>query len=119
MPEGTGTVTEIRGLASSPRQRNMPTRTHVRRPTGPPLRYFSAVLPCSICSNFASYQVELRRFELLTSCMPSVGGTSPRVHPRRSPSSYVPTSPPGSCPHKSARVRVSCCTSVLYRCHPR
>jgi hypothetical protein len=42
--------------------------------------------------------VELRRFELLTSCMPvSLGGsTSTHVHPRRSPSPCVPTRPPPS-----------------------
>ena len=38
---GSGAVTEIRGLASSPRQRKIPVRTHVRRPTGPPLLYFA------------------------------------------------------------------------------
>jgi len=36
------------------------------------------------------------------------------VHPRPSVQVTVLTRP-----RKSARVRVSCCTSVLYRCHPR
>jgi hypothetical protein len=39
--------------------------------------------------------LELRRFELLTSCMPG-GSTSTRVYPCRSPSSHVPTSAPAS-----------------------
>ena len=104
--KGSGAVTGIRGLSSSPRQRKIPIRTHVRRPDGPPLLYFAAVLSCSICSNYASDQAELRRFELLTSCMPSGGRTSPRVYVRRSSSSLVP------CP--TTPVRVSCGTSVLY-----
>jgi hypothetical protein len=40
--------------------------------------------------------VKLRRFELLTSCMPSGGSTSTRVHPCRSPSSRVSARPPPS-----------------------
>jgi hypothetical protein len=40
--------------------------------------------------------VELSGLEPLTSCMPSVGSTSACVHPRRSPSSRVPASPPAS-----------------------
>jgi hypothetical protein len=44
------------------------------------------------CGN--SNEVELRRFELLTSCIPSGGSTSTHVHPRTSPSLPVPASPP-------------------------
>jgi hypothetical protein len=40
--------------------------------------------------------VELSGLEPLTSCMPSGGSTSTRVHPCRSPSSRVPASPPAS-----------------------
>jgi hypothetical protein len=95
--------------ASSPHHGRCLIRTHVRRPIGPPLRYSLAVSFCSICSNFASDQVELRRFELLTSCMPSVGSTSAHVHPRRSPSPHVPARPP-----LSACVAVlSCCTAAI------
>ena len=42
--------------------------------------------------------VELRRFELLTSCMPSAGSTSTHVYPRRSPSRSVCASPAWSAP---------------------
>ena len=40
--------------------------------------------------------VELSGLEPLTSCMPSGGSTSTRVHTRRSPSSRVPARPPAS-----------------------
>jgi hypothetical protein len=55
------------------------------------------------------FLVELSGLEPLTSCMPSVGSTSTRVHPRRSPSSPVPARPP-----PSACVAVlSCCTAPI------
>ena len=98
-------------LPATPATGRWPIRTHVRRPIGPSLRYFAAVLTCSICSNFTSDQVELRRFELLTSCMPSGGRTSTRVHLCRSPSSPVPMRPP-----LSTRVAVlPCCTAPVPR----
>jgi hypothetical protein len=50
--------------------------------------------------------VELRGFEPLTSCMPSVGSTSSRVHLCRSPSWSVSHSAP---PSKPVAV-LSCCT---------
>jgi hypothetical protein len=50
--------------------------------------------------------VELSGLEPLTSCMPSGGSTSTRVHPRRSPSSRVPASSPASAPVAV----LSCCT---------
>ena len=46
------------------------------------------------CSNYMVDQVELSGLEPLTSCMPSGGSTSTRVHPCRSPSSRVPHVPP-------------------------
>ena len=64
---------------------------------------------CSTRSNFASDQVELSGLEPLTSCMPSGGSTSTRVHPCRSPSSPVPARPP-----PSACVAVlPCCTAPI------
>jgi hypothetical protein len=58
--------------------------------------------------------VELRRFELLTSCMPG-GSTSTRVHPRRSPSLRVPASPPGI----PVRCGTLCCTQRWVNYRPR
>ena len=55
--------------------------------------------------------VELRGFEPRTSCMPSAGSTSARVHPRRSPSRNVRTSPPESGPVAV----LSCCTALSPR----
>src|SRR5580693_6963366 len=65
----------------------------------------SCCTACSNCSNYVFSPVELRRFELLTSCLPSGGSTSTRVHPRRSPSSCVPARPP-----------LSVCVAVLPCC---
>ncbi len=53
---------------------------------------------CSNRSNFTSDQVELSGLEPLTSCMPSGGSTSTRVHHRRSPSRDVLHGPPPSAP---------------------
>jgi hypothetical protein len=50
----------------------------------------------SAFENLLLIWVELSGLEPLTSCMPSGGSTSTRVHPRRSPSSRVPASPPAS-----------------------
>ena len=71
---------------------------------------------CSISSNLASDQVELSGLEPLTSCMPSGGSTSTRVHTRRSPSLQVLHGPP-----ESAHVAVlPCCTApIRAEEHPR
>jgi hypothetical protein len=111
----TGRPTPVQRLesavlpAASSRGR-CPIRTHVRRPTRPPLLYFPAVLP-----------VRFVRIRLLT-CGAKRARTADllhaiwrqHVHPR--PSVQVTVLPR---PLESARVRVSCCTSVLYRSHPR
>ena len=55
--------------------------------------------------------VELRGFEPLTSCMPSAGSTSARVHLPTSPSRDVRTSPPESGPVAV----LSCCTALSPR----
>jgi hypothetical protein len=64
---------------------------------------------CSNRSNFTSDQVELSGLEPLTSCMPSHGSTSTRVHTRRLPSSRIPVRPPGSAPVAV----LSCCTAAI------
>jgi hypothetical protein len=61
------------------------------------------------CSNYTVEQVELSGLEPLTSCMPSVGSTSTRVHPCRSPSSRVPASPPAS----GCVAVLPCCTAAI------
>ena len=53
--------------------------------------------------------VELSGLEPLTSCMPSGGRTSTRVHTRRLPSSRIPARPPASAPVAVLR----CCTAVV------
>jgi len=67
---GSRTVTEIRGSCQQPAPAE-DTDPNTRTAAHPAA---VAVLCCctarSICSNYASDQVELRRFELLTSCMP-------------------------------------------------
>jgi hypothetical protein len=63
----------------------------------------------SVFENLLLTWVELSGLEPLTSCMPSGGSTSTRVHPRRSPSSPVPARPP-----LSMYVAVlPCCTAPL------
>jgi hypothetical protein len=59
------------------------------------------------CSNYMVDQVELSGLEPLTSCMPSGGSTSTRVHTRRSPSSRIPVRPRGSAPVAV----LTCCTA--------
>ena len=61
------------------------------------------------CSNHMVDQVELSGLEPLTSCMPSGGSTSTRIHLCRSPSSRVPASPPASAPVAV----LSCCTAAI------
>jgi hypothetical protein len=56
---------------------------------------------------FRFWPVELRRFELLTSCMPSSGNPSTRVCSRRSPSRRVHQGPPASRPVAV----LPCCTT--------
>jgi hypothetical protein len=97
-------------LPAAPADGRCPIRTHIRRPTRPPLLYFAAVLT-----------VRHVRIRLLT-CGAKRARTADllhaicrqHVHPR--PSVQVTVLPR---PRKSARVQVSCCTSVLYRRHPR
>jgi hypothetical protein len=55
------------------------------------------------------FLVELSGLEPLTSCMPSGGSTSTRIHLCRSPSSRVPASPPASAPVAV----LSCCTAAI------
>jgi hypothetical protein len=67
-----------------------------------------AVLCC--CTRDPAVRISLltsgaKRAQPLTSCMPSGGSTSTHVHPRRSPSSRVPTRPP-----------LSACVAVLPCC---
>jgi hypothetical protein len=87
-----------------------PIRTHIRRPTRPPLLYFPAVLAvrCVRISLLTCGAKRARTADLLHAIWRQ------HVHPR--PSVQVTVLPR---PRTSARVRVSCCTSVLYRCHPR
>ena len=89
---------------------NMPdpnTRTAAGRP---PLLYFPAVLPVRFVriSLLTSGAKRARTADLLHAIWRQ------HVHPRPYPQVTVLPRP---C--KSPRVRVSCCTSVLYRCHPR
>ncbi len=94
MRDSSGAVTEICGPASSPRQRKNQSEHTYGGPSG---RRCCTLLLYSLFDLFelCFRPVELRRFELLTSCMPG-GSTSTRVHPRRSPSLRVPASPLGS-----------------------
>ena len=62
--------------------------------------------PCLTCV----VTVELSGLEPLTSCMPSGGRTSTRVHPCRSQSSRVPASPPVS---RCVAV-LPCCTAAIH-----
>jgi hypothetical protein len=105
-----GSAPAIRCSARSPRRRRWPIRTHVRRPTRPPLLYFAAVLPVRYVriSLLTSGAKRARTADLLHAIWRQ------HVHPR--PSVQVTVLPR---PRKSARVPVSCGTSVLYRCHPR
>src|SRR6266542_2761348 len=59
------------------------------------------------------HEVELSALDLLTSCMPSPGSTSTRVHPRRSPSLSVHPQPSKS-PHVAV---LSCC--IFRQVHSR
>jgi len=63
---------------------------------------------------FESYlwPVELWGFEPQTSCMPSGGSTSARIHPRRSPSQSVLHDPPPSAPVAV----LFCCTASALIC---
>jgi len=85
----------------------IPIRTHIRRPTGPPLRYFAAVSCCSICSNLASDlggAKEIRTPDLLHAIWRQ------HVYPRPSRQVTVPTRP-----RATTSVRVRCGTFLLYR----
>jgi hypothetical protein len=92
--------------ASSPQPGKYPIRTHVRRPTRPPLLYFAAVPAVRFVriSPLTSGAKRARTADLLHAIWRQ------HVHPR--PSLQVTVLPR---PLESARVRVSCCTSVLYR----
>ena len=77
-------------------------------PNGVVLRYFAAALAVRTVRISLLDQVELRRFELLTPCMPSGGSTSTCVH-RPSPQVTVPVSA-----RQSPGIRTRCGTSLLY-----
>jgi hypothetical protein len=87
-----------------------PIRTCVRRPIGPPLLYFPAVLAVRTVriSLLTSGAKRARTADLLHAIWRQ------HVHPRPSPQVTVLTRPCAA-----AAVRVRCGTSVLYRCHPR
>jgi hypothetical protein len=108
--KGTRALTRIRGLASSPRPGRYPIRTHVRRPIGPSLLYFAAVLAVRFVRIMllTSGAKEIRTPDLLHAIWRQ------HVHPRPSPQVTVLPRP---C--TATRVPLCCCTSVLYRCHPR
>ena len=101
---------EPAAMPAAPASARCPIRTHIRRPTRPPLLYFAAVLPVRVVriSLLTSGAKRARTADLLHAIWRQ------HVHPR--PSVQVTVLPR---PRTSARVRVSCCTSVLYRCHPR
>jgi hypothetical protein len=109
-PTNAGSVSGIRCPASSLARGRCPIRTHVRRPTRPPLLYFPAVLTVRVIriSLLTSGAKRARTADLLHAIWRQ------HVHPRPSVQVTVLTRP-----RKSARVRVSCCTSVLYRFNPR
>ena len=93
-----------------PRPGTCPIRTHVRRSSWPPLLYFPAVLAVrSVRISLPTCGAKrARTADLLHAIW--------RQHVHARPSVQVTVHPR---PRKSAPVRVSCCTSVLYRCHPR
>jgi len=105
-PTNAGSASRIRCPASSLTRGKMPgpnTRTAAQLAA---VAVLSCCTRCSICSKKFYDQVELSGLEPLTSCMPSGGSTSTRVHPCRSPSLHVPARPP-----LSMHVAVlSCCT---------
>jgi hypothetical protein len=105
-----GSAPGSRRRANSPQPGKRPIRTHVRRPTRPPLLYFPAVLAVRFVRIrlLSSGAKRARTADLLHAIWRQ------HVHPCLSVQVTVLPRP-----RKSARVRVSCCTSVLYRCHPR
>jgi len=102
---GAGSALGIRCPASSHSRARRPIRTHVRRPTRPPLLYFAAVLAVRSVriSLLTSGAKRARTADLLHAIWRQ------HVHPRPSPQVTVLPRP-----RTSARVRVSCCTCVLY-----
>ena len=108
--EVTGWPAPVQRLAAdvgpaAPQPGKKPIRTHVRRPIRPPLLYLAAVPPVRFVRirPLTSGAKRARTADLLHAICRQ------HVHPR--PYSQVTLLPR---PRKSARVRVSCCTSVLY-----
>ena len=97
------------GLPATPAGGRCPIRTHVRRPNRPPLLYFPAVPAVRFVriTPLTSGAKRARTADLLHAI------SRQHVHPR--PSVQVTVLPR---PRKSARVRTSCGTFLLYRCHP-
>ena len=95
--------------ASSPDGGRCPIRTHVRRPNGPPLLYFAAVLAVRSVriSLLTSGAKRARTADLLHAIWRQ------HVHPRPSPQVTILQRP-----YAATCVRTCCCTFLLYRCHP-
>ena len=92
---------------SQPSSRRCPIRTHVRRPIGPPLLYFAAVLLFDLFELFLTSGAKgIRTPDLLHAIRRQ------HVHPRPSPQVTV-------LPRPSRSPASACCgTFLLYRCRP-